>query len=78
MFHSHGYKRSKKLNYNVYVTMGSLEEAGFKKLSEVFLKQLERRKYSGFDIEYEIIQDYNHNTVFKPSIANTVKRFYGK
>lgn len=77
-FEEQYYKRSKKLIYNVYVTMGSLEEAGFKKLSEVFLKQLESRKYSGLDIEYEIIQGHNHNTVFKPSIANTVKRFYGK
>lgn len=76
-FEEQYYKRSKKLNYNVYMTMGSLEENGFKKLSEDFLKQLESRKYSGFDIEYEIIQDYDHNTVFKPSIANTVKRFYG-
>jgi hypothetical protein len=41
------------------------------------MNQLESRKYEGLDLEYEIIEGYDHNTVFKPSIANTVKRFYG-
>jgi len=77
-FEEQYYNRSKKLNYNVYMTIGSLEEAGFIKPVSNLMKLLENRKYNGLEIEYEIIQDYDHNTVFKPSIANTVKRFYGK
>lgn len=70
------YSRSKKLNSNVYMTIGSLEEY-FKQPVADFMEQLQSRNYNGLAIEYEIIEDYDHNTVFKPSIKNTVKRFYG-
>jgi predicted alpha/beta superfamily hydrolase len=76
VFEEHYYKRSKKLNCNIYMTIGSLENR-FKDPVANFMNQLESRKYEGLDLEYEIIEGYDHNTVFKPSIANTVKRFYG-
>lgn len=68
-------ERNSSLNANVYVTLGGMEK-GVVGSVEGFVKQLE--EYEGIDVDYEVIEGENHNTVFKPSIYNTLIKFYGK
>lgn len=68
-------QRNNSLNAKVYVTMGSLETGSFGSV-EGFVEQL--KEYEGIDVEYEVIEGETHNTVFKPSIYNTLVKFYGK
>lgn len=70
-------KRSKELNANVYVTVGSKEPAAFISPITNFIKTLEERNYKGLNLKYEEIKDYDHDTVFKPSIKNTMIMYYG-
>ena len=70
--------RNTKLDCNVYVTAGSLENYGFIKPITDFIDFLNERNYDGLKLTYEIIDSYNHNNVFKPSIKNTMIMFYGK
>lgn len=68
-------KRNSSLNANVYVTIGGLEKGAVGSV-EGFVEQLE--EYEGINVEYEVIEGESHNTVFKPSIYNTLVKFYGK
>lgn len=70
-------KRNSSLNANVYVTIGGLEKGAVGSV-EGFVEQLEEAQYEGLNIEYEVIEGETHNTVFKPSIYNTLMKFYGK
>lgn len=45
---------------------------------EDFYNDLQERNYSGLNLTYEKIEGYDHNTVFKPSIKNTLLMFYKK
>lgn len=72
------YERCKELNANVYITVGDEEDTGFVSGIESFEKSLEERNYDDLNIIYEIIEDYGHDTVFKPSIRNALKIFYGR
>lgn len=72
------YERCKELNANVYITVGDEEDSGFVSGIESFEKSLEERNYDGLNIIYEIIEGYGHDTVFKPSIRNALKIFYGR
>lgn len=45
---------------------------------ETFLDVLKERNYEGLTIDYEVIDGFDHNTVFKPSIKNAMLKFYGK
>ncbi len=71
------YERNKTLDANVYVTVGSLEPSGFIKPIDWFIDKLNSRNYEGLSLKYEIIEDYDHNHVFKPSLYNAVLIFYG-
>ncbi len=68
-------QRDKNLNCSVYMTVGSAESM-FIDMYKPFLEQLKERNYGGFKFEYKIIQGYDHNTVFKPSIRNAMLKFY--
>ena len=72
------FKRSKSLECNVYVTVGSEEPSGFINPIDRFVKKLEERNYDGLNQKYEVMEGYDHNTVFKPSIRNALYMFYGK
>jgi len=72
------FSRKSNLDSNVYVTVGSEESQGFCMSIEMFIKTIQERSYSGLSLEYEVIEGYDHNTVFKPSIKNTLLKYYGK
>lgn len=74
-YESDYHKRNSSLNANVYVTLGGLEKGAVGSV-EGFVEQL--KEYEGINVEYEVIEGESHNTVFKPSIYNTLVRFYGK
>lgn len=71
------YSKSKKLDCNVYITVGGLEMYSFIKPITEFVGFLKTRNYGGLNLSYEIIDEYDHNNVFKPSIKNTTLMFYG-
>ncbi len=77
-FEQEYHSRNTKLDCNVYVTAGSLENYGFIKSITDFIDFLNERNYDGLKLTYEIIDSYNHNNVFLPSIKNTMLMFYGK
>jgi enterochelin esterase-like enzyme len=70
------YERSQELNCSVYVTVGGDEEAGFIGMIDRGIDGIVKHGYEGLQLEYEVIDDYDHNTVFKPSIKNTLVKFY--
>ncbi len=72
------FERNKTLNCRVYVTVGGKEEAGFIGLIERGVNGIVEHGYEGLQLDYEVIDGYDHNTVFKPSIKNTLIKFYGK
>ena len=72
------YNRTQTLNANVYVTVGADEDKNFISSIEDFYNDLQERNYSGLNLTYEKIEGYDHNTVFKPSIKNTLLMFYKK
>lgn len=59
------YKRKKTLDCSVYITVGGDEEQPFIGLIESSLNDIKKHTYDGLTLEYEVIDDYNHNTVFK-------------
>lgn len=59
----------------MYVTIGGLEKGAVGSV-EGFVEQL--KEYEGINVEYEVIEGETHNTVFKPSIYNTLVKFYRK
>ena len=71
------YERKQTLDCSVYVTVGGDEEQPFIRLIEHNLDTIKEHNYSGLTLEHEVIEGYNHNTVFGPSIKNTLLRFYG-
>lgn len=71
------YTRNQTLNANVYITVGSEEDSTFKNAAYQFYKHLTERNYGDLTLKYEEIEGYDHNTVFKPSIKNTLLMFYG-
>ena len=77
-YESEYYEKNKSLEAKVYITVGSEEDHSFIDSIEQFKNQLEERNYEGLEITYEVIEGYNHDTVFKPSIQNTLRLFYGK
>lgn len=72
------YSRTQTLNANVYVTVGANEDKNFISSIEDFYNDLQERNYTGLNLTYEKIEGYDHNTVFKPSIKNTLLMFYKK
>jgi len=77
-FEEEYYERSQTLQANVYVTVGGEESAPFITAIEDFDELIYSRNYAGLSLTYEVIPDNTHDTVFKPSIRNTVLMFYGK
>ncbi len=71
------YDRKQILNCSVYATVGGNEEPGFINMISNFMDAMKEHTYEGLSMEYEIIDGYDHNTVFKPSIKNTMLKFYG-
>ena len=71
------YERKQTLDCSVYITVGGDEEPPFIGLIEDRLNNIKEHTYNGLTLEYELIDDYDHNTVFKPSIENTLIKFYG-
>lgn len=71
------YERKQTLDCSVYITVGGDEEAPFIDFIERNLDDIKKHTYDGLTLEYEVIDGYNHNTVFKPSIKNTLIKFYG-
>lgn len=71
------YERKQELNATVYVTVGGDEESGFQSMIKSFYDGMMAHTYQGLTIEYEVIEGYDHNTVFKPSIRNMLLRCYG-
>lgn len=71
------YERKQELNCSVYVTVGGDEEQGFRSLIESFLSGMKEHTYQGLTMEYEVIEGYTHDTVFKPSIKNMMLKYYG-
>lgn len=72
------FERSQSLPANVYITVGGDENKQMTQNAETFLNVLKERNYEGLTIDYEVIDGFDHNTVFKPSIKNAMLRFYGK
>ncbi len=72
------HSRNKQLDCNVYVTVGGLEHPYFIRPITDFTDLLKKRKYDGLNLTYKIIDKYNHENVYGPSIKNTVLMFYGK
>jgi len=71
------YERKQTLNCSVYITVGGNEEPGFIGLIESNLEDIKKHTYKGLTLEYKVIDGYDHNTVFKPSIKNALIKFYG-
>jgi len=71
------YARKKELDYNVYISVGGEEGKGYIPPLNAFVGLLEGRNYEGLVMEYDIIEGYVHDTVFKPSIRNVLRMFYG-
>ena len=71
------HSRNSSLDCNVYITVGSLEGDGFIDPITEFVDLLNERSYDGLNITYEIMEDCEHNTVFKPSIKKAMQMFYG-
>lgn len=71
------YERKQTLYCKVYITVGGDEEPPFIGLIESRLADIKKHTYDGLTLEYERIDGYDHNTVFKPSIRNALIRFYG-
>lgn len=72
------YERATVLSARVYVTAGGEEPAAYVALIDDFLARLEKSDYQGLEMTYEIIEGYDHNGVFKPSLINALLMFYGK
>ena len=72
------YERNSTLNSNVYVCVGEDEPIGFQFPITAFIDELNLRNDTGLQLKYEIIADYGHNTVFKPTIRTALLMFYGK
>lgn len=70
--------RKDSLDANVYVTVGADENNSFISAIESFNQKLLSREFNGLKYDYEVIEGYDHNNVFKPSIKNTLLKFYGK
>lgn len=71
------YKRKKELDYNVYIAVGGKEGKEYIPPLNEFVGLLEGRNYEGLVLEYDIIEGTKHETVFKPSIRNALRMFYG-
>lgn len=71
------YAESQSLPANVYITVGGDENHSFVDSIEQFVQQIQDRNYEGLHLTYEVIEGYSHETVFKPSIRNTMLMFYG-
>lgn len=71
------FSRQQSLPCNVYVTVGDQESVGFIMQIENFINHLQERGYEGLNLSYEVIEGHGHDTVFKPSIKNTMYMFYG-
>ncbi len=41
------------------------------------LNEIKKHSYEGLAMTYEVIEGHDHNTVFKPSIRNALKLFFG-
>lgn len=72
------YERQSTLSARVYVTAGGLEPSPYVLQIDNFVAMLENRDYQGLDMTYELIEGYDHNGVFKPSLINALLMFYGK
>lgn len=72
------YANQDVLSANLYITVGSREDTVFVEGVSQFVTQLQERNYENLLIQYEVIEDYDHDTVFKPSIHNAMLLFYGK
>ncbi len=73
------YDRKAPLNCSAYVAVGALESNGFRDMIESFYGKINRRDYVGdHTFTFETIDFAGHNTVFKPSLKNALKLFYGK
>ncbi|WP_010244293.1 alpha/beta hydrolase-fold protein [Acetivibrio cellulolyticus] len=70
------YERKQTLACSVYATVGGDEEAAFINLIETSLNDIKKHSYKDFTLKYEVINDFDHNTVFKPSIKNALEMFY--
>ena len=71
------YERKQTLDCSVYITVGGDEETAFIDFIERNLDDIKKHTYEGLALQYEVIDGYDHNTVFKPSIKNTLIKFYG-
>lgn len=69
--------RMSSLPCSVYITVGSQEELPFIEMIKRHYEKLAQQEYEDFTIEYECMEGYGHDTVFKPSIINTMIKFYG-
>lgn len=72
------YKRSTALAARVYVTAGGEEPSPYVIQIDDFVANLEKRDYQGLEMTYEIIEGYDHNGVFKPTLINALLMFFGK
>lgn len=71
------YARKQDLGYNVYISVGSKEGDEYIPPLNAFVDLLNKRNYKGLVMKYDVIEGHEHNTVFKPSIRNTLRMFYG-
>lgn len=66
-----------ELDCNVYITVGREEEKDFRDPINDFVTMLHNRHYKSLNLKYEVIDGYDHDTVFKPSIKNALEMYYG-
>lgn len=68
------FTRNTLLNKEIYVTAGSIEDDVILTHTEKFMDRMEQ--YQIQSIEYEIYPGLNHVQVFKPTLRETLLRFY--
>lgn len=75
-FEDYFYERKQSLPCSVYVCVGSKEEGRFIRMINNSMEEIKKHTYEGLTMKYEVIEGYDHNTVFKPSIRNALLMFY--
>lgn len=70
-------KRNDDMDCNVYVTVGSKEDGYLIDLNLSLVDTIDRRKYAGLSLSYEVLQGYAHEETFEPSMDQVLPMFYG-
>ncbi len=70
------FNKNEVLDKNIYVTTGGAEEKEILTYTKEFISRCDN--YNITQIEYEIYPDLDHIGIFKPTLKNTLLKFYNK